>query len=606
MKNLILATAALLAGVVSAQDATAQAAEAAKLKYDFIVVGGGTAGIAVAARLSQNLPKSTVLIIEAGPDQRNNADINIPGHKGVLGSVYDWLIPTTPQPNANNRVITMNRGKVLGGSSALNLQSYDRATVADYNAWEELGSPGWNWANMHPAMEKQETFQRTSVNGSAEITGVGETGPINVLLNRFTVDQQEAFFPTMQNLGLSQTFEFLDGDLLGWMRHTSNINNNNYTRSYSPRFLNYAGSNLFLMVNTTVVKVNLNNKSTNASGVTLSDGTVITAKKEVILSAGSIQSPQLLELSGIGNATILKAANIKQLVNLPTVGENLQDHTRVTVSYRLRPNYTSPDLLRFNATFAAAEMQKYTQNISSFYDQTSTGYTYMTWLQAFGQSGQDNFTALGKKAASATNIIDQKKLEYLTTASKRVPELEILFNDGYLGIKGYPTASSPLYGQQFMTFIASIQHPFSRGSTHINTTSPLGKPVFNPNYLSSDYDVQAIAQGAKYMRKLAQTPPMSYAWIDEYEPGLDVVKTDADWTNYARNNVLTIWHPLGTCAMLPKASGGVVDPNLLVYGLTNLRVVDASIIPLNPSGHIQTAVYGIAERAAEIITAKWD
>ncbi|KAK3110190.1 hypothetical protein LTR53_015778 [Teratosphaeriaceae sp. CCFEE 6253] len=580
-------------------------AASAQLSYDFIVVGGGTAGIAVATRVSQGLPNSSILIIEAGPDGRNNSNIYIPGHKGVLGTVYDWNFTTTPQPGANNRVITQNRGRVLGGSSALNLLSWDRATVADYDAWEELGSKGWNWASMHPAMEKQEIFQRTSVNGSAGIVGVGDAGPIHVLVNRFNVPQQEAFFPTMQNLGLSQTFSFLNGDMLGWMRHTSNIFNNNYTRSYAPTFLAYAGANLHLLLNTTVAKINLDSKATCATGITLQDGTVITANKEVILSAGSLQSPQLLELSGIGNATILAAAGVKQLVNLPGVGENLQDHVRITTAYRLKPNYTSPDILRLNATYAAEQLALWQRNITSWYDETSIGYTYMTWQQALGSAGSANFTALGKAAAVATNPIDQKKLEYLTTPAKRVPELEVLFSDGYLGVKGYPVNTSALYGSQFMTFIASIQHPFARGSTHLNATTPAGKPVFNPNYLSNAYDLQAVAQAAKYMRRIAQTPPMSYAWIDEYEPGLDVVKTDADWIAYAKANVLTIWHPLGTCALLPKKSGGVVSPELKVYGLPNLRVVDASVIPLNPSGHIQTAVYGIAERAAEMIVAQW-
>ena len=381
--------------------------------------------------------------------------------------------------------------------------------------------------------------------------------------------------------------------------------NVNFTRSYSPTFLAYAGPNLHLLVNTTVGKINLASNAKSVTGVTLQDGTVINASKEVILSAGSLQSPQLLELSGIGNKSILAAAGIKQLVDLPSVGENLQDHVRVTTAYRLRDNYTSPDILRLNATYAAEQLALWQRNISSWYDETSKAYTYMDWSQAYGNATAANFTALGEAAASPNNIIDQKKLEYLKNPAKRVPELEVLFNDGYLGNKGYPNTSSPLYGQQFMTFIASIQHPFSRGSTHINSSSPTGKPVFNPNYLSNQYDLQAVAQGAKYMRKIASTPPMSYAWIDEYEPGLDVVKTDADWAEYAKANVLSIWHPLGTCALLPKESGGVVNPKLKVYGLENLRVVDASVIPLNPSGHIQTSVYGIAERAAEMITKEW-
>ncbi|CAJ2504869.1 Uu.00g122630.m01.CDS01 [Anthostomella pinea] len=191
--------------------------------YDFIIVGGGTAGVVVSTRLSQTLPDCSVLVIEAGPDERDLAAISIPGLEGVLGTKYDWNFTTTPQPGANNLTITMNQGKLLGGSSALNLLSYDRAT-------------------------------NTAVNGSAGLVGmgVGEAGPIHFLVNHFSPAQQEAFFPTMQNLGWEQTYSFLDGDMLGWMRHTSNILDVNYTRSYSPAFLSIAPSNLEIMVNTTV------------------------------------------------------------------------------------------------------------------------------------------------------------------------------------------------------------------------------------------------------------------------------------------------------------------------------------------------------------------
>lgn len=153
--------------------------------------------------------------------------------------------------------------------------------------------------------------------------------------------------------------------------------------------------------------------------------------------------------------------------------------------------------------------------------------------------------------------------------------------------------------------IAAVQHPFSRGSSHIINSSINAKPAFDPKYLSKPYDLHAIAEAAKYSHKVAQTPPLSYTWSSEYEPGLDVVKTDEDWIAYAKANVASIWHPLGTCAMLPRSEGGVVDPHLKVYGVKGLRVVDASIIPALVSGHVQSAVYGIAERAAGLIAEEW-
>lgn len=459
---------------------------------------------------------------------------------------------------------------------------------------------------MHAAMESAETFQNTSVEGSQGITaagGIGEAGPIHFLVNRYSPAQQEAFFPAMQALGISETYEFLNGDPLGYMRHTSSILGTNYTRSYSPAFLPIAGSNLHIMVDTMVVKINLKDNC-SATGVMLSNGTVIHAKKEVILSAGSIQSPQLLELSGIGNETILSGAGIKQLVNLPGVGENLQDHVRIVTAYQLKNNYTSPDILRFNATYAAQQQALYNAHETSIYDETSSGYAYLTWKMTLGNDS--SLLTLAKQAADPDNTVDQRKLHNLKhDSSLNIPQLEVLFDDGYLGNKGYPAANSSLYGKQFFAMIASLNHLFSRGSTHINASNPTGHPLFDPNYLSQDYDLQAVVEGAKYIRKIAQTPPLSYTWVDQYEPGLNNVTTDADWVNFVKNNALSIWHPLGTCALLPQKDMGVVDPELRVYGVSNLRVADASVIPILISGHIQTAVYGIAFRAADLITERW-
>ena len=384
------------------------------------------------------------------------------------------------------------------------------------------------------------------------------------------------------------------------MRHTSSIIGTNYTRSYSPAYLSHAGTNLHVMLNTTVARINLKDNCTT-TGVTLVDGTVINATKEVILSAGTIQSPQLLELSGIGNETVLSAAGIDTLVHCPGVGENLQDHVRIVTAYQLKDNYTSPDILRFNATYAAEQLALYEANHTSIYDETSSGYAYLDWKMTLGNDSE--LMALAKEAADPKNVVDQRKLANLNDHDG-VPQLEILFDDGYLGNKGYPLITSSLYGQQFFAMIASLNHLFSRGNSHINASNPSGHPLFNPNYLSSDYDLRAVVEGAKYIRKVAQTHPLRDTWVDEYEPGLNVT-TDAELVDFVKNNALSIWHPIGTCALLPESDNGVVDSQLKVYGVSNLRVADASVIPITISGHIQTAVYGIAERAAMMITEQW-
>lgn len=571
-------------------------------------MGGGTAGLALATRLSQGLPNDCVLVTEAGPSEPNELGINVPGKKGsTLGGIYDWNFTTTPQPNLNNRRINSNRGRVLGGSSALNLMSWDRASVADYDAWEALGNPGWNWKRFIAAMLKAETFQRT--NDQYGTQGLGTDGPIRTLINRLQPSQQQGFYPAMESLGVGLNLNSLNGNPLGSMYHMSNIRESNYTRSYSTEYLWQAGPNLIVLVNTTVSKIEFSNTSSSenlmATGVNIG-GRIIQAKKEVILSAGTFKSPALLELSGIGDTAVLTSAGITTLLDLPGVGSNLQDHIRIQNSYQLKPNFTtSADELRTNATYAAEQLSLWNEGKLSTYDYTATGYAYLTWQQALGNSSSD-LVELAKQSADPNNAIDQHKLSYLTTnLSTQVPSLEIILSDGYTGVKGPPAATAPNYDAHFFTFIAVVMHPLSRGTVHINSSDPTGKPVINPNYVSNPYDLRAITEATKYSRKIALTPGMVETWTDEYEPGLDAVQTDAAWEQFARNTTLSIWHPIGSCAMLPVENSGVVSPELVVHGTANLRVVDASVIPIQPSAHIQTMIYGIAEIAAEVIVEKY-
>ncbi|KAK5134747.1 hypothetical protein LTR08_006122 [Meristemomyces frigidus] len=571
--------------------------------YDFVIIGGGTAGLALATRLSQRLD-DCILVIEAGPSALGEPKINIPGLKGsTIGTRYDWNFTTVPQPHALNRKFSHPRGKVLGGSQALNLMTWDRGSKADYDAWEELGNPGWNWNSMYEHMLRVETFTgiNTSTYGSA---GVGERGPVDTVINRVIPKQQNYWIPTLNKLGVPRNLDSLDGNPLGVMYQPSNINATDYVRSYTPNaYLPHARANLHVLDSTRVSKINFSKQfgQLTATGVTLEGNITITARKEVILSAGSIQSPGLLEISGVGQCKVLEAASVESLLDLAGVGENWQDHLRVQTSYQLKPNYTSFDRLRYDTVYATQQRALWNTSQVSEYDYTGSGYSFQTWQQALGNDSQ--LVRLAKQAvANSTSPVDLKKLSYLTTnLSTVVPQLEVIFSDGYTGTKGYPTNTSALYGENFFTLIAAVQHTLSRGSVHINSSSIDSPPVINPNYLAHEYDIQALVEALKNNRRIAETYPLCQAWVSEYEPGLDVVQTDAQWREYALNTTVTIYHPLGTCAMLPLQDGGVVDPQLKVYGTSNVRVVDASIIPVLISGHLQTAVLGIAEKAADII-----
>ncbi|CAG7565815.1 unnamed protein product [Fusarium equiseti] len=568
-------------------------AAAAPETYDYIIVGGGTAGGALATRLSLGLPKHKILLLEAGPAALEDVRINVPGMRGaLLGTQNDWNFSSVAQPGLDGRSISVNRGKVLGGSSAMNFLCYDRASSAEYDAWGELGSPGWNWKTMIHGMTKSENF--TGNDGDVH----GRNGPIKSTYNRIVPDVLKPWQSVVNKLGVATNKGgSLGGNPIGVMFQPTNIDVTNYTRSYSANsYLPKAGPNLTVRTNNHVAKVLFSEKKgLVATGVALQDGSKIKARKEVILSAGSIQSPGLLELSGIGQAAVLAKAGIKDLLHLPGVGENYQDHLRTSNTYRLKKGYESFDPMIFDTegSLAKQEFNLWLQNKVSWYDYTTSAYAFLNWAQISKKTGK-HLTSLANDGFSSNGtVVDKKKLEYLSNLS--IPQLELILEANYVGAAGYP-------GGNFITIFSSVMHPMSRGSVHINPKAPKGKPVIDLNYLNNEYDVRALIEGAKFARKVAKTEPLRSMWEAETEPGPEVT-TDEQFREFAVKTVNSFYHPVGTCAMLPKKDGGVVDADLKVYGTKNLRVVDASIIPVQLSGHIQTAVYGIAETAAQKIIA---
>jgi choline dehydrogenase-like flavoprotein len=340
-----------------------------------------------------------------------------------------------------------------------------------------------------------------------------------------------------------------------------------------------------------------------ATGVTLINVTVIMARREVIISAGTLKSPPLLEQSGIGN----EKAGVKVLIELAGVGENLQDHTRIQAAYQLIDNYTSFDRLKYDAEYAAEQRKLYDANQLSAYDYAASAYSYRNWNSILGQDKEAELVEIAKCVAAEYNsVVDNKKLQWLTdlNLSATVPEAEFLLSDGYSGLKGYAKPGDPLNGKGFTTIFAALMHPLTRGYVHINSSDPTAEPVYNLAFASNEYNLKALVELSKYIRRIATTAPFSSIRVDKYEPGLEV-DTDEEWENFVKNNVNTFYYPVGTCAMLPRKDSGVVDSELKVYGTRNLRVVDASVIPVLVSAHPQTGIYGIAELAAMLISESW-
>ncbi len=443
------------------------------------------------------------------------------------------------------------------------------------------------------AMTKSENFTGTDKDRH------GYTGPIRNYYNRVVFPVLEVWQAAVSKLGVNiNDKNSMGGEPIGVMFQPTNIDQTKRTRSYSASsYLPLAGRNLVVKTNSQVARVNLvkcKGSVYQATGVTLSDGQIITASKEVLVSAGSIQSPGLLELSGVGQPAVLKAAGVTPLVELAGVGENYQDHIRVSNTYQLKDGIDSFDNLIYDNAGANAtgELQKWLNGERSLYEYTSVAYGFLNWQQlSLGPQMQSLARSIFETSA---NVIDSKKLQFLNNT--KVPSIEYLYEANYVGAFGYT-------GGRFITLFSTVMHPFSRGSVHIDPKTPYGKPIIDPKYMNNAYDQTALVEAAKFARRIANTEPIKSVWKAETEPG-EAIQTDEQWVAFVKKAMGSFYHPVGTCAMLPRQNGGVVDAELRVYGTTNLRVVDNSIIPVIPSAHIQTAAYGIAEvAAAKIISS---
>jgi choline dehydrogenase-like flavoprotein len=506
---------------------------------------------------------------------------------------------------------------MLGGSSGLNYLVWDRASATEYDAWQSLGANGWNWNSMFTTIrDKVETFTPPATNIAntfnihPNLANLGKKGPVQAQITSFLPNFVADWLPTFATLGIPTQQNALGGNSVGATLGPSSIDPKTRTRSYSASaylWPNQNRANLRVIANATVTKVNLvQSTGTNwkATGINYVPGAktntpvTIGANLEVVLSAGSVNTPQLLELSGIGQPNLLKNFGITPKINLPGVGENLQDHQFSALIYQLKDGLQTPDLLQFNSSFASQQMSAFKTQKPSLFDSAVTGITYATLQQLVGQTTANAMIVDAKAQAAQNGGIYQKQyniqLDQLTRSD--VGQMELILVLGFFGPGGPPEQKT------YITLLNAIQHPLSRGTNHIQSADPFVLPATDPQYFSKKFDLDVMVAGAKFLRKLASTAPFSNNIVTEIAPGPSV-STDADWANYVKDTLTTEYHPIGTASMLPQVDNGVVDPNLKVYFTDNLRVADASVIPLHIAAHIQATVYGIAERAADIIKA---
>ncbi|GAA6059676.1 hypothetical protein JCM10212_000063 [Sporobolomyces blumeae] len=573
--------------------------------YDYVVVGGGTAGLAVAARLSS---KHRVVVLEAGKNDPTNNGILVPGLAGSTLGVpdVDWAYSTVPQPEAAGRSVFTPRGKTLGGSSALNFLVYTRPNAADLDEWEALGNDGWNWKGLLSYFKKAEKFTPPGVNSQNVTVDYneavhGKRGAIDVSFPPYLAPSFSGFFSALRNLGIPIAKDLSQGDSNGVNYAPSTQHPGSETRATSTDYLTLAPS-LDVITSVQVTGINWASESSPAGNIVATgvrfvpyggsnSPITLNVAREVILSAGSIQSPQLLELSGVGNPSVLKPLGIEPVVELPGVGENLQDHPAQVNIYELKDSVKSLDSLA-DPAFLQAALAEYAKG-QGILTETLFPLAYLKLTDFLSDEDLTKIAALGSKDKNPQLTHGQwQASQNLYNADVNVLEL--------LGINVYFGNSTAAANTSYISLAGCLQHALSRGSVHIASANVTAAPLIDPSYLQSPLDLFLLAKSAQFLRKIAAQPQLAKYIKRETEPGPSV-KTDAEFEEWIRSVVRTEYHPVGTAAMLPREQGGVVDSWLSVYGTQNVRVVDLSIVPIHVASHTQSVAYAIAEKAADLI-----
>ncbi|KAK8057273.1 aryl-alcohol dehydrogenase [Apiospora saccharicola] len=559
-------------------------------QFDYIIVGGGTAGLAVASHLSKD-ETVRVLVIEAGADHSGDPLVSMPG--GLVGQFgnpeYDWNFRTVPQEHLNGRLIPHPRGCGLGGCSSINFMMWLHPSRASLDAWAKLGNPGWGYDDLAPYPHD------FSSNGN---------GPVQVSFSEgYTEPFNQAWMETFANLGHKLTADPRTGKAIGAFQSPASIDPKDHTRSSATTA--YLGpkvrqrSSLAVMTDATVKRILFERDDTSGSlvakGVVVDlqskDGgveeTTIPVNFEVILSAGALQSPQILELSGIGQKDLLASHGIEVLVDNSGVGERLQDHAISTQCYEVRDDVPSGDTARDPAVLGQLMELYRTTNGDGPLGQSNIATAYMPMVGGDGALVSPS----EKKALLDTHLLGTGE------GGGRIPSAPLLHRAARRADGPVPP---PL---NYATVLTCLNHPASRGSVHIVSPDIRDKPTVDPRYMSHPLDLEVMARHVQFVEKIVAAEPLRSSLKPQgarIPPDL-VAGSVENAKEIVRRRLISIMHPTGSCAMLPREKGGVVDHELRVYGTRNVRVVDASVFPLQPLGNTQSVVYAVAERAANMI-----
>lgn len=528
-------------------------------KYDYIVVGAGSAGCALARLLSDD-PQRRVLLLEAGPDTetfwiRTPAGVPFLFHDPKL----NWRHSTDAEPNLRGRSLYWPRGKVLGGSSAINGMIYIRGDRQDYDDWEALGNTGWGYRDVLPY------FRRSEANQEGEDEWRGGSGPLKVTTGKYQMPLSAAFIQAAVNEGIPENRDFNGAQLegVGYCQHTIH---GGFRYSTARAYLKPVRGRRNLVVRASALVHRVVIEDGVATGVLFErDGTIVraSARKEVILSAGAIGSPHLLLLSGIGSREELQAAGVQVTHHLPGVGKNLQDHLCLNTVFEVREG--------MSMNMALSGWRKYMHGARYLLNRGGPLSMGTSHVQAFVP------TVPGESRAD----VQLSFKPYSITFEK----------DNLLRVHPFP-------GMQ----IAGLQlRPESRGAITLRSNDPAQAPRIEANYLAAVEDQRTMIRSLQLIRRLAASRPLADLLVQERMPGL-ATDTEADMLDFIRANSQSIYHPVGTCRM-GQDDDAVVDARLRVRGVGRLRVVDASIMPNLISGNTNAPTIMIAEKAADMIIA---
>ncbi|KAF9449394.1 GMC oxidoreductase [Macrolepiota fuliginosa MF-IS2] len=574
------------------------------VEYDFIVIGSGVAGGVVATRLGEN-QDFKILVVEAGPSNDDVFGIQVPGLQpniSMTGTRIDWNYTTTPQTHVGGIVDTYGRAMVLGGCSSHNGMVYTRGSRDDYDRWASVtDDANLSWDKIFPFFFKSETWSGPNdpslpeighydpslhgTHGNLNVSAPYHVHPLNDLMVKAIqeLSQSSDEFPALLDMNGGRPIG------MGWGQETVG---GGFRSSSATAYLAHTGDNVHILLNTRVTRIvpstdgHLSNDHPNASSLdirsveftTSQTGPVynLTAKKELVVSGGVINSPQILLNSGIGPKGELQALGIESLIDNPSVGKNFSDQSSLSVGVS-----TSLPADDFNTTAALAE-----------------------WLESHtGRLADPPFLApLGwvRFPATANPFKDGSQDP---TAGPNSPHVELVFKN----IASTPGQETSMGNATLIMTVINI-NPVSRGSITLATSSPFDAPIIDPNGLAVPIDTAIILEGVRSVQRLfsAQTFSSSVFGLVTPKPDANGTLTDEAIVDYITHNMKPYLHGVASCSMAPHgADWGVVDPEFKVRGATGLRIVDASVLPFVPSGHTQAPIYAVAEWASEVIKSSW-